>query len=161
MLASRSSLTLAADPQATSGSSCLLYPVPGYAFWAAGVHGPARDNFLQLEGLTLEILDFAGGRRLRREGIGVGLRCADTQHVQDHLHVVRIILVPTVVQRFSGPSQGNRGDEAQRGNPASGQRRPSGGVKEPPGQRVALLSSDDRTAPKHGSRVAASGKIVE
>ncbi len=66
-----------------------------------------RDNLVRLRQL-LNVVDTG------HEGIGVGLRGADPQHVQDHLRVLRIILVPTVVQRFSGPSQGNRGDEAQR-----------------------------------------------
>ncbi|QFT34343.1 hypothetical protein FIV00_27865 [Labrenzia sp. THAF82] len=41
------------------------------------------------------------------------LHGADLQHVQNDLGVLRIVLVPTVVQSFAGSGQCNGGDEPQ------------------------------------------------
>jgi len=38
-------------------------------------------------------------------------RRTDTEHVQDDLRVLRIVLIPTVVQRLSGARQRHTGDE--------------------------------------------------
>lgn len=41
------------------------------------------------------------------------LQRTDLQHVQDHLRVLRVVLVSTAVQGFSGPGETDRGDELQ------------------------------------------------
>ena len=57
-----------------------------------------RDHLVRLRQL-LDVVD-AG-----EEGISVGLRGADLEHMQDDLRVLRIVLVPSVVQRLPRPRQ--------------------------------------------------------
>ncbi len=46
-----------------------------------------------------------------RERVVVGLRRPDPQHVQDHLRVLGVVLVPAVVQRLAGAGQGHGRDQ--------------------------------------------------
>ena len=54
-----------------------------------------RDDLVGLRQL-LDVVN-AGPER-----VAVGLRSADPEHVQDDLGILRIVLVPAVVQRLSG-----------------------------------------------------------
>ncbi len=69
-------------------------PMPGL-----GLH--LGNNLVGLRQL-LKIVD-AGGER-----IDITLGSADAEHVQNYLRVLRIVLVPAVVQRLAGSCQGNR-----------------------------------------------------
>ncbi|PZX12363.1 hypothetical protein LX81_03621 [Palleronia aestuarii] len=51
--------------------------------------------------------------RSDRQGIMKELDGADLQHVQDDLGVLRIILVPTVVQGLASSGETDRGDKLQ------------------------------------------------
>jgi hypothetical protein len=57
-----------------------------------------RNHLVRLRQL-LDIVDTG------EEAIGVGLRGADLEHVQDDLRVLRIVLIPAVVQRLTRPCQ--------------------------------------------------------
>lgn len=50
----------------------------------------------------LQIVDACGQR------IDVALGRADPEHMQDHLGILGIILVPAIVQRFACPGQSDR-----------------------------------------------------
>ena len=65
----------------------------------------AGDRLVGLRQL-LDVVD-AG-----RERVVVGQRGADAQHVQDHLRVLRIVLVPAVVQCLARAGQGHGRDQA-------------------------------------------------
>lgn len=63
-----------------------------------------RDELMGL-GELLKVID-AGGQRIL-----IGHRGADTEHVQDYLGVLRVVLIPAVVQRFTRPGECHTGDE--------------------------------------------------
>jgi hypothetical protein len=65
-----------------------------------------RDHLVCLRQL-LDVVD------ARNERINVGLRGADPQHVQDDLCILRIVLVPAVVQSLTRSRQRHRGNQTQ------------------------------------------------
>ncbi len=67
--------------------------------------GP-RDGIMGLRQLLNVI-------RASRHRVLKDLHRADLQHVQDNLCILRIILVPAVVQRFAGPCEGHRRHQLQ------------------------------------------------
>jgi hypothetical protein len=57
-----------------------------------------------------QFLDVAGAGHQR---VVKDLDSADLQHVQDDLRVLRVVLVPAVVKRLTGPRERDGGDQLQ------------------------------------------------
>ena len=54
---------------------------------------------------------------LQQHGVMVELLIPDLHHVQDDLGVLRVVLVPAVVQGFAGSGQGHGRDQLNRRSP--------------------------------------------
>lgn len=65
-----------------------------------------RDDLVRLRHFLNVV--YAGADRIE-----IGLRRSDLEHVQDNLRILRIVLVPAVVQSFSRTGQRNRGHQPE------------------------------------------------
>ncbi len=65
-----------------------------------------------------------------RQGIVVALDGTDAQHVQDDLRVLRVVLVPAVVEGLARTGERERGDQVDG----------EAGLEEPPGDRAMVVA---------------------